>query len=245
MTSSGRKSVPGLILLLFAGDAAIVLASIADWRSGGVFWRLTALLDLEGQGSAVTWYSSVQLFMIAVLLAGFARHARARAAKRAWLLWLPAAIFAVLSFEEIGKLHELFRYRSGRLAPILPMRNSPFYAEHIWVVIVGAPVAAVLLALGWILRRYLPRRDITVKYLLGLACFSGSGAAASLLARWLPPQDIWRAVAAAGNELGVLVGGTVMLWATYELVVAHAVPFIQPSVRSPGDRPVAAPEPKA
>ncbi len=227
-------------------DAAIAIATVVDARAGGLFWRLTALLDLQGQGSIARWYCSMQLFLIAVLLAAFARHAVARNERVSWLLPLLPLMFAALSFDEIARLHELFRFRAARI-PFLPLRSVPFYYSRVWTLLVGVPFAVSLLALGWLVRRYVHGRPgIVIKYLVGLLIFVGSAAAVGFLAALIPASLTLRAMTAAAEELGKMVGGTVMLWATYDLVVSHEIGLAGLRVsHSPDDRPVAAREPRA
>ena len=104
------------------------------------------LFDLNSEASFPNWFSTVQLFAVAVCLGFQAAIERVRgAASLAW--WGLAAIFVVLSFDEAVDLHGLLRDITG--SPIIPGTKSMWFN---WVVqgsVIFVAVAAVYVR--WVL----------------------------------------------------------------------------------------------
>ncbi|MFQ5666136.1 MAG: hypothetical protein ACE5I7_06845 [Candidatus Binatia bacterium] len=218
-----------MVVAFFAADCATVSAYLVDWWVGGLTWnhglrwKLATLFDLHGPGTLVVWYSSVQLFSIAFLLAIFAYLKLDGSVKASWLLPFLPLLFLVLSFEQIAALHEWLGYKRGALwAAIATSRDLPYLRDALlWLAVA---VGAVALGVAYSLKRYLSGRAAGgAKCLLGaLVCF-GSAGGIGALAGLLPGHTTARVLLLALQVLGELVGVTIILWATHDLLVAHNI----------------------
>lgn len=98
---------------------------------------LARLFDLDGEGNVPAWFSSVTLFLPAVLLGIIGWAERLRRASYAWHWLFLAVVFAALSLDEAAGLHEM---------SIVPIRNA-IHARGVlyfaWV-IPGAGFVAVM-----------------------------------------------------------------------------------------------------
>jgi hypothetical protein len=98
---------------------------------------LARLFDLDGEGNVPAWFSSVTLFLHAVLLAIIGLAEQRRRASYAWHWLFLAVVFAGLSLDEAVGLHEL---------SAVPLRDA-FHTRGVlyfaWV-IPGAGFVAVM-----------------------------------------------------------------------------------------------------
>ncbi len=212
--AASERRIPGFILLLFAVDCGLVLAYAADWALGARSWKVGAILDPKGSANLTAWWTSVQLFLLAYLLGSFARDKFDRRNKASWLLLLLPVVFSGLSFEQIGELHKWYILRSGGLLSRGVVHE---------LLSAGAVLALVALA-GYCVGPYIRgRRSIGAKYVLSLVVLGVSGVGLRAAAASLPPVPKIRLLAACGEGLGELVGVTLLLWATHELLVSHRV----------------------
>ncbi len=222
--------MPALVLLFFIADCALVVPYLVAWKIGGLYWKLGALVDLGGKANLVSWYSSMQLFLIAALLGVFAYYKLERRNKASWLLPVLPIVFAAMSFEEIADIHDWLAYKSAVLFPVgFFARDMLYYRD---LALIGGPaLAALLAALGVCLRQYLRgTTGIATKYVVGLTVLVACGV------------DVFPAAAGGARrvlqvslqELGQMVGMTLMLWATHDLLAAHEVSLPAPAPRSLG-----------
>ncbi|MDQ3556935.1 MAG: hypothetical protein M3409_09180 [Gemmatimonadota bacterium] len=130
-----------LFLLGTYFDAAYQSSPSRDWRIG----YLGGQLNLGGENVVAAWYSSVLLLGVALMaIATFFLDVRGSATPRdrrlAYGWWVIAALFAALSLDELGSLHE----RIG----LLPGFNA--FEDHLtdWVGVFALPTAAVALFLA-------------------------------------------------------------------------------------------------
>jgi hypothetical protein len=214
------KKVPGFILLFLIVDSALVLLYLLDWKVGGLFWKVGALLDPNGYADLVNWYVSMKLFLIACGFAVFARHTLDWRHKGSWILPLFPLVFAALSFDEVVQISTWLGYKSGRFLPAsLLVGGSPLQRE----IILGSAAAlgTLAVALAYCVACY--TRDewgIRLKFLLGGLVFA-SAVALEVRSAVVPINTPRGALQVAYEELGALLGTTLILWATYDLLVAH------------------------
>jgi hypothetical protein len=133
-------SLPAAHLLITAAIAAINMSPLRE------SWTVEWLFAMNLENNVVVWFTSASLLLIAALATDIGE--RDKAAKRTgWRL--VAALFLLLSLDEVASLHELAGLLfSARVATIDALPD--LYA---WVVVV-APFAAIgALMLGrWMLR---------------------------------------------------------------------------------------------
>ena len=164
-----------MVRAFFIADLLIAVAYPLDWAIGGVYWKITALIDPRGQGNLVRWYASTQLFLVAFLCAAFVHAKFDRRAKASWILPILPAFFAALSFEQIADIHEWLRYRVGHVMPTGGFGRDALYVREI-TLIGSALMTLFVLAMGYSARQYLrPGRQIVTRYVVGFALARRAG----------------------------------------------------------------------
>lgn len=94
----------------------------------GFVWLFNRLMNVDGENNIPTWYSSILLFLTALILAAIALHKRQRKDKF-FIHWLSLSfLFILMSIDEMSLIHEV---------TIIPLRvafdaNGFFYFT--WVV---------------------------------------------------------------------------------------------------------------
>jgi len=222
--------MPALVLLFFLADCALIVPYLIAWEMDGLYWKLGALVDLRGKANLVSWYASVQLFLIAVLLGVFAYYKLDRRNRASWLLLLLPFVFAAMSFEEIADIHDWLAYKRAMLFPLGCFARDMLYYRDL--TLIGVPLlVALLVTLGLAVRPYLRDRPATTwKFLAGLVVFVACGA--ELLSGTLAPGSTSRVLVLSLEKLGELTGMTLMLWATHDLLVSHALWLPTPAAGS-------------
>lgn len=137
-----------LIAVLTAGvlvGAFLAVTVLAG--SGGLLSIVASQLNLGSENVAAVWYSSMLLFSVALAMtacflvdreAGSGVHADASLADYGWLMC--AAVFVVLSLDELGSVHERIFFISAipRVAGL-----------HGWTSVLAVPIGIVAAGLLW------------------------------------------------------------------------------------------------
>jgi hypothetical protein len=198
---------------LLAADLAFGLLYVASFVVVG---RGVGLLGLDAERSLPTWYASGKLLTLALIVMLVATTLRAGR----WPVAALAGLFAFLSADEIATIHErlgpyidlwLTGDRAGRFGSI-------FAKTGFWMVVLGPLLAAAFIGLGWrIAKTVAPGRAVTVKAIAGVAVFLASATLLEAMSNFASPG--WTAVLQITvEEVGELVGVTLMLWAALELL---------------------------
>lgn len=231
-----RRHVPVPILALFTVDLLLGAAHALDppapdwlgFTRGGrhQFW------NLRSEVSLATWYSSLHLALIGLVLVGFGALRRNAGLHGFWTALLIGAFFVGLSADEALGIHEKlaasFEDESSDRAGTTFARTGP------WMLVAGPLFVVVLVAGAVGARRLLagaPRASWL--YAAGALIFVGSFAGLEFLSNFLVARE---PLVAALEEVGEMIGATVLLWATLELLRAHGAwpPMIRPAVSRPG-----------
>jgi hypothetical protein len=228
-----RRHVPLPILALFTVDLLLGAAHALDppapdWLGstrGGrhqctgtesttcpePFW------NLRSEVSLATWYSSLHLALIGLVLVGFGALRRNAGLHGFWTALLIGAFFLGLSADEALAIHEKlaasFQDESSDRAGTTFARTGP------WMLVAG-PLFVVVLGAGAVGARRLlagaPRASWL--YAAGALIFLGSFAGLEFLSNFVVARE---PLVAALEEVGEMIGATVLLWATLELLRAH------------------------
>ena len=224
---SSHERAPAFVIWFLIADVLLTVGYLLDWWAGGRSAKLTALLDLDGDANLVAWYLSMQLFLLAFFLAIFAGRYVEKHAKTSWLLLIWPLIFAVWSFEEITGVRKWLIFKLDRRFPFgLPGSHE---AAATGLIFVG------LLVLGsayW-LRRYVSAR-VARRYLLGILLLIAPAATVHVVGGAISSSAGLRVLGVCAVRLGELLGVTIVLWATYELLAAHDLSVMRPA---PDGRP--------
>jgi hypothetical protein len=181
------------------------------------------LFDLDSEQNVPTWYASIKLLSVAVLLTCFAQHMRKRGAGR-WTLWLAAAVFFVLSLDEYAQIHECVGSRASEFFRAWPVTADVNWSLRVWVMVFVPPLLAAI-AVSWRgLRPFLVGRpQVARRFLLGFGIFLFSAAGIELMYHLMSPDSVGVYVEILFEEVGEMIGVTLILWATYALLVSHGL----------------------
>ena len=226
------KKMPLLIAVFFACDLALALLYLANWGLHQPFWKLTVLLDLDGEANLPAWYSSMQLFLVAGLMAIFAYLKFDSKRKVSWNLMLWPLVFTGLSLDETAKIHEWLGGKLDLLLPSGTRENTVFWYTGIWMFLLGIPLFLFLLGLIYGLKKYLRGRPgVITKLFVALIIYIGSAAGLEAISNFIPKEGTAHVVEVFFEELGEMIGATFFLWAAYDLLRAHGF-----SLRAPASK---------
>ena len=209
---------PRLVRLCFALDVLLVLAYLGDvFLLGKPSPLLTRLLDVNGEWNVPTFHSALQLLLAGTLVAEFASRSRhdGRGGHHALLL-LPALLL-LLGLDELLQIHEAIGMASDALLPSGTRKGTIFSRTGVWMLLLGPPLAAAAAYVSVRVGRLLPTSPpVRQRLAIGGAVFLGSAIGLELLSNVTkePPAMF---VQYAAEELGELLGATLLLWAAVDL----------------------------
>ena len=211
-TPLDRRVVPPIVVVF--GLAGIVVAGIAVLSFlAGFHWQL---FKVGEESNVPTWYSSVQLFTIALVFAPLViRDGGVRP-----LLWSVPGLFLLLSLDEVAMLHE----RLGRWLAAVGVgegvRTGPWFFA--WVPIVGIVALVALAAIHPYLRS---RPRVAGLLLAAAAIYGGSAVGLEVVANLVPPGSLAEKGLGFAEEYGEMLGATLFLWAAVEVHRAERLAF--------------------
>lgn len=205
-----------MIHLLLLVDLGLGLSYLCNYGLGEPFAFVTRLIDLDGEANLPTWYSSVKLFSIALLLALFAsRHFRS-SSWRAWMLAGLPLLFLALSADEVAQVHEWLGQRSDALLPDGTRHGTFFRETGIWMFVIGVPFLIALLASLYVLRDYFSAAAGASKLFVRGVLILLFGAIGIETLSNISESDS-HVIQVFFEELLEMIGATLMLWGTYDL----------------------------
>ncbi len=212
--------MPPLVLGLYLGNLALVFLFVANHLLGEPSRQLTLWLDLDGEQNVPTWYTSMQWFLAAALLALFAERLPAR--RRFAFAVLPLA-FLAMSLDEVIGVHEWLGVKSDTLLAAGDRQASLFSANGIWVLVIGLPFVALLGVLLYSLRecfRAAPGALWTIAAGLAIAAVGALGF--EMLLNFVPRYGTEEAILELLEETLEMVGATTVVWGAYALATSPA-----------------------
>ena len=232
MTS--RLHVPIPVRILFAIDIGFGVAYLLTYLLGNPIF-LTALVDLNREPSLPTWYSSVQWFCVAGLLGISAIHNFSFSERKSWLLLALPLVFLGLSVDEIVMIHEKISRLSDALLPGGSRDGTLFFRTGLWVLL-GIPFAALFVGLMISIRTYFRHAPgVLVKLCLGMAVTLAGAVGIEMLSNFVPHGAHAIGVSQIlAEELCELLGGTIVLWGSYEFLAEHRFAFTLDRVDTSG-----------
>lgn len=201
--------IPGLVLVFLIGDLIVALLAAAN-----VLWLGRRLFALEHETNLPTWFSTIQLYMIGLLLAAFAvAMLRRRAPGAGWLLLWPAFFF-FLSLDELAMLHE-------RMPDAI--RGAVFPVTGAWMLVYAPVAGAAAAAMAYATRRFwLPYRDVTAMFAGGMLLYAIAAAGIEILVNFARgPSQLYVQIFA--EEIGEMLAATLLLWASHRLLARHGL----------------------
>ena len=227
-----RKTPPYWVLLLLAGHLLLAgLYLFCQWI--GRDTPLTGLTDLDGEAVLPSWWSSIQLFVVAQVWAfvAYTRWQAGRLAGGAVEAGLLAALFLGLSADEAASLHERVAHHLD--AWLLPggERGGLIAVTGVWLFVLGPIALAVLGTLFWRLSRLTGWRAGKL-LLIGLVVFIGGAAGVELFANFADKGggSMLYPLQVTLEELLEMTGVTLILWGSVtacQAITPHAAPAAQ------------------
>lgn len=214
--------MPLLVKISFIADIAITLLYVTNYLLGQPSDLLTKMVDLAGEKNLPTWYSSSKLFLVGFMLAIFVYPRFRERETGRWALLLVPIIFFMLSLDEFVSFHEWLGLKFDGLLLSDSRQDSLFFRTGIWMFVLGPVFIVFMLLLGWSAKRYLLERPpILKKFLTGLIVFIGSAAGIEAISNFPIYSDAAKVTEVVFEELGEMVGVTILLWATCDLLYAY------------------------
>jgi len=204
--------VPRIVLPFVIGDFLMAGLYIANVTVFPAFGRSRRLFSLGHENNLPTWFSTVQLFMVAfVLIALAVAMVRLREPGARWLFAWPA-LFLFLSLDELAMIHE-------RMPEAI--RLSVFRVTGAWMLVLVPILGLLVLGLAYVTRRFWsPHRDITLMFAAGFALFAVAAGGVEVLTNYV--TTIWQLhLQILAEEVGELVAVTILLWASLRLLMRH------------------------
>lgn len=206
--SRGRSDARVILFGALAIDVLIGVAHVVNAAGLPVLDRSIRLLDVTEEHNLPTWWSSVKLFTIGVVLALLIP--RLLAARRALIaVGFAALMFAFLSLDEFAEIHEYLGRRT---------RFDALPVSGLWPIVFGAlalACAAVLAVVG----RPIWARDRVAAYCMvgGLLVFAASAAGLDLIVNVGPSGSRLVQVVSFMEAMGEMIAASVMLFAAWRL----------------------------
>lgn len=207
-----------MIFLLLLADLGLGLFYFGNYLLGEPSGFITLRFDLNGEANVPTWYSSVKLFSIALLLALFASRVIELSNWRTWLLAGLPLLFLALSADEVAQIHEWLGLQTDALLPDGTRRGTFFRVTGIWMFLIGIPFLIIVLAILYMLREYFRDAAGALKlFVYGLLVLLFGALGIETLSNIPERGSLGYVFQIFFEELFEMLGATLMLWAAYEL----------------------------
>jgi hypothetical protein len=211
-------SWPPIIGWLLAIDFVLVTSYLVNHFSGAPFWKVTQLLDLNGEPTFATWYSAMKLGSIGLVLALACWTRLPKNGARDGMLTIVPLIFWMMSLDEVAQIHEWLGEKGDLLLPGGTRHGSWLPHTGFWMFQMGIPFAVFC---WWLLRRAearLPACSRGYRLLgLGMLIFLVGANGWEILSNYVYQQPDYYAIEAFAEELSEMTGATVMLWGALQL----------------------------
>lgn len=219
-----RGIIPTPVRVLLLADITMVALYVLDTALGHPYRPFTGLVDLDGEANLPSWYSSGQLLVLGLLLGVFAVIRPNRLTIRSWPLFALPALCLFLSLDEVAQIHEWLGKKSDVLFATGTRKGSLFPHTGIWMFLLGPPFLIVVALLWRAFSSSLRGRERVVRlYLIGFFMYAASALGIEILANVVSPGGVASVVQVACEELGEMLGVTLLVWATLELLTSYDI----------------------
>lgn len=212
--TASRPSSRALLvtLLAIAGGLALahVVLSLTDIQI------LIGYFDVNQESSIPTWWSSIQLLALSVLLALVARANSDRDRGYRRVFWVGSAIAAFFSADEMAMLHERI------IGALYPYDAIPRFTGNngIWIFVYGVVGIVILsLIMPGLIRFVRTEKRASIRLFVGGGLFVLGGVGVEAVGYYVdPPLGLV-------EETLEIVGVALMVWAIYGLLENTVVEF--------------------
>lgn len=219
---------PRPVRVLYVADLIVAGLAVANFLVAAALG--TERLDFLRSGvesNLPTWYATVQLALIGLVLLPIVwDHVLARR-PRTWLLLLGPAFFFLLSLDEGAMVHERIGVWLGERGA----GTATFTEASPWLFVLVPLYGLLAIAAFQVWRPYLRgRREVVRLTVVGAALFAVSAAGLEALMFAADVQHgIMGQVLSVVEEAGELVAATTLLWAALALAEAEGVRIVRTS----------------
>jgi hypothetical protein len=217
-TSERPFGIPRFIVLLLAIPLALGLVYLAAAfvRPGG---SVPNVINLKSEGNAPTWFASIQWFTASALLFAIADLRFSRSDLRSWALWVPPALCLGFSIDEVVQLHERAGSLTDNFLPGGSRMESLFGETGVWFITIGAPLIALVVVTGFLIRPYLASPGDAFRLLsVGTVAFLLGSLGLEGVSNFLVRDSALWTLGVALEETAEMVGATLVVWGSYMLV---------------------------
>lgn len=208
--------MPLLVKSFFFFDFFLVFVYLLSIAYGGPFVFFTRLIDLDGEANLPSWYSSIQLFFVGILWSFLIYEKVEREDKSTWELLLIPILFLMLSLDESAQIHEYIGLKSDALLPTGRRSDTLFQETGIWMFLLPPFLIGLVFRLYVNAKRFFSvPKEISFRFMVGFLIFIGSAAGVEIFSNFM---DWFLSLEIALEEGGEMMGVTILLWATWDLL---------------------------
>lgn len=206
--------IPAAVRPWLLADALIGFVHLVNLTLIGWLHRPLVMLDMDYEVNLPTWYATLQLAVVGLLLALFAWTQLRRRVPGAWALFIPASMALYLSLDESAQLHE-------RLRPLFEVDLLPFSGA--WMLIaVPLFIVAVAVVIGLTRQHWQPQR-VRRLLLAGLVTYVAAAGLLEVPHNFVEPNSFAHLTLIFLEEMGELLAVTLVLWAVHDVLRASGV----------------------
>lgn len=222
-----------LIKWLFITDVAMAVAAVvAHFTSVALGVEKFDLFRLGQENNIPTWYSSSQLLGAALLLMLFAYQRMQHMGRFDWRLLLPPLFFMFLSLDETASIHERIGFGMEALlasADVQTMRVGTWIMICAPLFILGLYILARLTRPFWA-----DHPSVKWKFIIGFGVAFVSAVGGELIMAAVPPDSLAEKAETFFEELGEMIGMTILIWAAWDLLNREGNPLTRVMPRPTG-----------
>ncbi|NOX23319.1 MAG: hypothetical protein GXP36_09540 [Actinobacteria bacterium] len=211
-TFAGVGPVPMAVRVFMIGTAVMAALALTGFVLG-TDWQLVKLGE---ENNIPTWFSSVQLFAIAVVLSPIVVRDAQRNRPRSWILGVVPGLFAFLSLDEVAMIHErIGAALKTDLGVGTGLRTGP------WMLVFLPLVGVLVLISAVVFWPYLRgRRDVLVLAVAGLFLYGLAAAGFEGIANFVAEDSLVTKLLGFIEEIGEMLAANIIFWAAL-VVVGH------------------------
>ncbi len=219
------RGLPKIIGILFIADILLILLYLGNHFIDYPFDWFTEFVDLDNENNLPAWYSAIQLFFLSICLGVFAFDISDNPGWKVKLIWLMPLLFLFMSLDEIAMIHETLGEITDYLLAGGSRRNTPFRVTGIWMFLFGIPFFILMSGAILMLKGKISNiNGVVSKYFIGLIVFVVSAAGTEIFSNFYRRGPGYLAQVCL-EELGEMLGITILLWATLELLHSQGIYF--------------------
>ena len=220
------------VLLLGLLGVAALLALLHAIASSSGLEVLVGYLDMDDEKTVPTWWSSVQLLLLGILLGVLAYRQSGRDRRSGRALYFGSVFAVFFSLDEVATLHESVTRVLKRFESV-----PRFPGQHgIWILVYGILGLAVLaVTLPGLISFFRAERSVSLKFLVGAILFALGGVGVEIVGYYTDPSFV------LVEETLEVIGVAVMVWAVYGALTGTTIEFhpieAETSNQEPATRP--------